>query len=648
MANPKRHRPVGSLLLWITVSTLLAAPAAGDTAEGTGPAAGIAGQVLGEVAPLQSARVYLYHLADFRIDKVVTDEGGQFAFPNLPAGLYKVIAHKVGFVPSVVRLSRAAADAYQFVEVQLAPDAQGDVHAEEGFWAVRAEIPPDVLREITVDELASNGSTTRAGAYLAGGLKLATEVQAMTGIDRVAGIGSGQMMGGQLGVQGRVGDLHVGLRGAYRHLEATERATSSALVPGGQASTLSLNLSRGDHTQVSLTSMSNRLDPLDQQVATPVGFEHYRLSVSQSVGDRSRSEFAAQYTHESNFHRHGSTDPMGIPEASRSWRLEGSYMTLMGDTTTFKAGLRYRQREIEPGLGEDFGPLFGSTVGERVELFSRGGTQIQPTVLVEYGLYTTLLDGSLSLAPRGGVVVRLNDAWKASTTISHRLDEGSDAQLLDFLPSSFDQHEDCTQAEESCLRVMFTRTNEEQEEVSFGAIHREYAETLRLYFNDDFFHRLESLYLVPGDRLPEVQFALSRRLAPKVLTRLESNLASGGGGIYYAVDREPYENQVRYLVTSLDTRFQATSTGVFIALHHLQQELSSLSPAAGQASATIPLEVDRLQLMLTQDLNVLLGLAKDWVVQLNMELSRGSDPFQPLDDEDELYKSILGGIAVRF
>ena len=36
------------------------------------------------------------------------------------------------------------------------------------------------------------------------------------------------------------------------------------------------------------------------------------------------------------------------------------------------------------------------------------------------------------------------------------------------------------------------------------------------------------------------------------------------------------------------------------------------------------MELERLQLMLNQNLNILLDLASDWAVQLNMELSRGA------------------------
>ncbi|MFP3942011.1 MAG: hypothetical protein ACLF0P_17080, partial [Thermoanaerobaculia bacterium] len=211
----------------------------------------------------------------------------------------------------------------------------------------------------------------------------------------------------------------------------------------------------------------------------------------------------------------------------------------------------------------------------------------------------------------------------------------------------------CTQGEESCYKVLLSRQGDDGgDSLTLGAVHREIGETLRLFFNDDFFNHLESLYLVRGDELPELQFGVTRRVSPQLLARLESNVGSGGGGLFYATDQSRYENSVRYLVTSLDAHYQGTDTGLFISFHHLEQELSPLEGLDGVPVSGEPvpkLELQRLQLMLTQDLNILLDLAADWALKLNMELSRGSVLFQAHDPRgEELRRRLLGGFAVRF
>ena len=61
--------------------------------------------------------VLTYELANLELIKTVTDKQGGFFFNQLPAGLYKVIAFKKGFVPAVMMLRRSTTDSRQFVDV---------------------------------------------------------------------------------------------------------------------------------------------------------------------------------------------------------------------------------------------------------------------------------------------------------------------------------------------------------------------------------------------------------------------------------------------------------------------------------------------------------------------------------------------------
>src|SRR5688572_2517366 len=100
----------------LLVLALVAGAARADTAGGETPRAqrsGVGGQVLGEAAPLPAAFVYAYQLTDLSVRKVLTDAKGSFLFQDLPTGLYKIIAHKPGFIPVVVMLTRTAAQNYQ-------------------------------------------------------------------------------------------------------------------------------------------------------------------------------------------------------------------------------------------------------------------------------------------------------------------------------------------------------------------------------------------------------------------------------------------------------------------------------------------------------------------------------------------------------
>ncbi len=636
MLNPQR--------LAVLVTVLLAAAGGAVRADGLDALGGLlAGRVASASSPLASSNVYVYQLSDFTLRKVVTDDDGAFLFHRLPAGIYKVIAYKSGFVPAIALLSRATEQARQFLDFELLAETAFERAGEDSYWSIRQQIPADVLRDIEGTEAEEAAALEEDRSQRLASLVRA-EMQAVAGTSEGLDYGSAMMAGGRLGLRGAIQDVSIGLTGDFRELEAGTSGAVGASTSLGHSQAVSLQVDHGGSTGVQLTSLNNRLRPTE---ANAVDFERHRVSWSQAVGESGRSDFLAQYTAESNFYRQGAFAPLGLPAASRSWRVEGSYTSTPSERSTVQAGVRYRERESEY-LRSDL-PVEELLPEERMDLYGRGGLQVKPAVLVEFGLYSTLRDGSLSLAPRSGFVLQLAPNWRAYTAASYQIHDRRIDELEhrpDFMAAHYNELNTCELTDEYCYRVLLAREVGGQETFSIGAVHRRLAETLRLYFNDDFFNHLESLYLVEGDSLPEVQLALTRRLAPKVLARLESSLAAGGGGVLYATDDSSYENRIRYLVTSLDTRFEQTSTGVFVAFHHLAQELEPLD----RQEETPDMELERLQLMLTQDLDVLSRVTTDLALHLNMEVSRGASSVtgRTAHDTEDLRKRVTGGIAVRF
>jgi hypothetical protein len=282
---------------------------------------------------------------------------------------------------------------------------------------------------------------------------------------------------------------------------------------------------------------------------------------------------------------------------------------------------------------------------ESVGLFGQGDLALNGTFIVQYGLYSAMRDGGLSLAPQGGLIVKLGQNWQASTLASKRVEQAGDEFVMtDFTPTYFGDGQNCRQDAIHCYQLEFLRSRDNEDRLSFGAVHRKIGETQRLYFDGDFLDRLDSLYLVEGDQLPELRVELTRRLTPEVVATLSSNVGAGGGGLMQTGGRRTYENEIRYLVTSLDTRFEETSTGVFLSFHRLEQELN---PLKGNRAAP-SLELERLQLGVTQDLSVLRNIAANLALHLNMEISRGGSSDTSVLELEELRKRVTGGVAVRF
>ena len=378
-------------------------------------------------------------------------------------------------------------------------------------------------------------------------------MQAIAGVDQNLELGAASLTGGRVGVQGEIADFRVGLTGNFVSLQSVPGSNLTTADPTGRSQSLSVRLDNHGATGVRVSSVNNFMNRNETGVERDdhVGLERHQVSWSQDLGNFGHSDFSAEYAEENNFFRRAAMEPYGIPEASRLWRVEGSYSASPTQRSSVKTGFRYRERQslfdLETRHARE---SLAYVPSQRVDLFGQGGLQLNPGVLVEVGLYSTMRDGSLSLSPSGGMVFKLGNSWRAQASGTLKVhDQESETLYPDFNTALLGQQEACSTLEEYCYRLKLAhQSTSDMEDMSVGQVHRRYAETLHLYFNEDIFSRLESIYLVEGDDLPEVQLAATRRLAPKVLARLSSNMAAGGGGILYAADRASYENQVRYLV----------------------------------------------------------------------------------------------------
>lgn len=611
--------------------------------------AGLDGEVLAGEQPVAAAKVYAYELGTYALEKVSTDPHGRFLFQTLPAGLYKIVAFKEGFTPTVELLMRRRAEVKQTLQLFLTEEVLGDVRQAEDYWSARGRIPSDVLREIQrfeVEEKLTEAKHRGQQIDLTRNTDFQTQMVASSGVESLGEQhGDARLTNMKVGFRGAVGSMEVGVDGRFQQLALDHATAASAKVPEGEMRSLAFQVESAESSRLSVTTASGQSANIGPKGMTPVDLEHYQVRWDGSTGDKGRSSVSAHYTEESNYYQLGRIDPIAIPDTSRTFDLQGAYVRSLGRNTSLTTGLLYRQRSSDLAPS-DIDQRFGEN--EEIGFFGSASMQIQPRIYVEYGLFSKIQDGGLSLMPHGGMVIQLGDSWQARTAISQRIDQGGQhSPFQGFSASQYDSDSQiCQRSGEACYELTLTRHGARDNSTSLGAIHRKFAETLRVYFSDDFFDRLESLFMVQGDSLPELRFQMIRRITPKILAKLESNIASGGGGIFYATDEQTYENQVRYLVTSLDTLFQQTSTGVFVAFHHLEQDLKPMEPQ-GTSDGGSDVEMQRLQLMLTQDLNVLVDVSSKWAFRVNMELSRGSTPYT-LTPDDELHKKLTGGFSVSF
>ena len=451
---------------------------------------------------------------------------------------------------------------------------------------------------------------------------------------------SQEFLTGELDMAGQIGATNVDIQGRYSALGEAPSVSRERALHSGETTALMVRVENEKQGLLSVSATSQRMVLQRGRQLSDAALDHYGVQWARDFGT-AHSSFSAEFTDEDSLFGRGAARSPASADASQTLRLAGSYSEVFR-RHSIETGLRYRQRNAFRSEGG--GLLVPAAGSERLEIFGRGGFQVAPALVLEYGLFTTLQDGSLSFTPRGGWVLQLSPNWQASGSYSQRLETDDPAQA-DFLPTLHERQEDFTSASDREIQLGVSRSlGQADERISLQATHRRYGDNLRVYFGEDLFDFLENLYFVPGDSLPELQLTVSRRITPSWLAKFESSIASGGGGSVSTTSGRTYENDVRYVLTSLDTEYLPTSTGMFVAFHRLEQ---GVQPFLVQGQTATSAEMESLEMVVTQDLSVLLELAADWALRLDLEFSRGLDPARPYFS-DELRHRILGGIAVKF
>lgn len=618
-----------SRLLIALLVVLGGAPAFGGVDPEIAP--GLSGLVREARGPVEKAAVYAYRVADLSLTRATTGQDGRFMFSTLPAGAYKIIAHKPGFLPAIVLFTRATQMASDFLEFELVPEDQAVV--DDDFWSIRSKIPGDVLREMRLAEAVEE---TERDIELAAARDFAIETEMMAGTDNLAQAGDSQLTRGRIGVAGQIGRVHLSLDGRFDELRPVSATTPAT---AGSTNAIGVSVEGAANSAISLDTVHHRLDVPNTGKVSPVDFETYRVKWSQRSHDGAQSAVSARYMAESGFNTQLALSPVGVPEASTALRLNGSHTQELTDHLSVRAGVEYQE------LRQDAGMLAALPGYDRqwVNAYGLGSMKLGDDMVVEYGLYSTLYDGNVSLSPHGSMVMDIGDHWQAETVVRQRVTDRPN-EISNFNVAYYRDIGADASSEEHFYRLGLTHRFNDEERLRLRAAHREVSDTLRVFFNEDFFDQYASIYLVPGDELPELQMSLTQKLASDVYATIESSIGAGGGGLFKTANDGTFENKVRYLVTSMDTQFRRTETGVFVAFHRIEQDLEPVD----RSSSLNGVDVDKLEVRLTQELGYFLDIGTDWAVLLDLELSRGSTPYAADLDESDIHRSIAGGVALRF
>jgi hypothetical protein len=604
---------------------------------GVAQAAGVSGRVVHADDPVARATVYAYRVVERTFEKVATDESGRFLFSELPAGLYKIVAHKIGLPPAVLVLARRSAAEAQFVQVELS----AVVHEpEDDFWSTRASVPGDVLRDLEFGAPLVASAVTRDSSPI----RFTGEVQAIAShgdLDESTASAAAT----EVALRGVLGGLRLELQGEIGKLGGASARGAIHDPIGGQTSSFRLGLA-GEHVGEFGVEGETRKWFGAAESASPVALDRLQLRYAGELAEGVSTRLVANYLDESGLFRRGKFVPAVFPNASRWLTVEGGYALSLGDLGTLQGGLRYRESALERlTLYDDPGPY------KYLDLWSKGATEVDSTFLVEYGFFSTFRDGKVSVSPRGGLIVRFRPDWQASVGASRRYVISDEHPLLgDFALETVAGTLSCANSEAACYEAEVAHGEGGNTALRVRGSWREFDRTVRLLLREDLLFGGDGLYVVPGDELPEVSATVERRLGSAVVASWQTSYAEGGGGTFLAANRRTYRNDVTYLGSAIDTRIEPTATGIFLAFHRLEQRLEALSgrPVRGRRPSSPDTQLELVELVVSQDLSEVFDLARAWAVKVGMELVRGASFVNPIDQGADTRRRITTGVAVRF
>src|SRR4051794_12353135 len=106
-------------------------------------------QVLGNVTsatrPVGNALVIALNLNNLDAIQTFSGSDGSFSLPQLPSGVYKIIAMKYGFAPAIETIVPTRKE--HRIKLRLETEKQARSNNQQ-MWEIRGSLPPDILREV--------------------------------------------------------------------------------------------------------------------------------------------------------------------------------------------------------------------------------------------------------------------------------------------------------------------------------------------------------------------------------------------------------------------------------------------------------------------------------------------------------------------
>jgi hypothetical protein len=574
-------------------------------------------QVLGNVTsstrPVGNALVIALNLNSLDAIQTFSTSDGSFSLPQLPAGVYKIIAMKYGFAPAIETIVPTKKDHRIKLKLEAEKQARG---TNQQMWEIRGSLPPDILREIDIvmtpppDPI---GPTATAAYEMP---RFRGEMMSMTGMTAGAASPSGPAFAQTaLGLQSRLGEnWQLGFRGNLHRIEdQTDNESFGTPVAEASAAQIELRSSATDSYKLASTRSwwRYRDDMPDDSHQADIRSHNFEW---EHAGSRVQVRYLAQQ------------NLFVATPGSDLIEIAGGTSVIQTRRNDVGVSLRVTQESLRSTPGTVTGPTLRTA-----DLTANAKFEVVPAITLDYGMSSRVGLYGTEWAPRTGAELKIG---KDTAIVVSGMYKVVDATHQNTLPSVIVWSDDSRLLPHYSYSAGIVSGDTTHKHFSIvGSVSA--ADTpLRIVFTDGLEHFWDGLFIDAGDIRRDVRVAFRKELGSRILLDV-SSMAGTAGPAHPAVNA--HGNEKLYVAGDVESTFSPTRTTVAVSYRQIHQP----QPNGGDAYRTHRVDVRLAQsLHLPLDLKVLLGV----------ELARSENSRILLDalDADGSTRRYIGGLAVNF
>ncbi len=549
------------------------------------------GSVNNAARPVTNALVIALNLTDYNARQTYSGGDGSFSLPLLPAGVYKIIALKQGFVPSITTL--VSTKSSHRVTLALKNDKQARAKLNDELWEIRGSLPPDILRDIDT-VLAPQIAVVRSP-----GPRIRGEMMSLTAVSDQ----SPAFAKTAVDVKSRFGAMQLGIRGNLHRIEdLSDDAVFGS--PLAESSAMAVEFSSGENDTYRLASTKSWWL---YKFPSDAGTTQAGVRAHNFEWEHGAARLQVRYLGQQNLYD-------SLSRGSDLFEIGGD--TTLIQTARNEVGLslhvmqeNMRDTAIDPMRTAD--------------LRANGSLELVPSFVLHYGLSSRLAIDGTSWTPRTGAEWRVAGNTALIATAMYKV---SDPQRSSALPTIVAGTDESRVLPRYAYSFGVISGDDESRRISAVATITAIDSPLRVVFEDGFEQFWSGLSIDAGDVRRDLRLSCRQKIGHRVAI----DLSTSAGTATSARGHSPRKN---YITGDLQSIYLPTGTALAISFRGLRQPQHDNEYAAR-----------RMNVRMSQPLH----LPLDLTLLLGVEVARAENSPYLLDANALAERTYIGGLAVNF